>query len=472
MKTLAQVEPRIDIATVPGNADVEHDITLPGSYYLTSNLNVTKSIGIRANASGVTIDLNGFAVLRSTSAALTAILLTGPAGCTVKNGYIAGGFDSGIQASSTQGFCRSLTLRFIAGRGISVSDGWVLDGCKVYESGSGPTGGGIFAGTGSTLNNCTATAMGGIAGISVGAKSTLTNCSVTGMAGSPGAVGLDVGLGSIVTNCSATSNTVAFGIRTQGETVLRDCLARANTSGEALSAGIAALGPSTITGCNSSSNLNSLSNSGHGIYAPNSSSIQNCIVALNKGNGIEAGSGSTITGCTAKNNGAGSFGFGILVVDDATVSNSTVQGNRNHGVSAGQRCKIDHVNANGNGNVNGSGISTNIRAMVKNCSAVDNGKNGIVVGGESIVADCRASHNGLTEAGAGIDSSGGSGSRIEGNQVRDNTGIGILGSTSDIIIRNSAGNNSSLNYSPSTGANFGPLQSPNATSNPTANIAF
>ena len=38
MKTLQQVEPRTDLADVPGNANNMHVITAPGSYYLSDNL--------------------------------------------------------------------------------------------------------------------------------------------------------------------------------------------------------------------------------------------------------------------------------------------------------------------------------------------------------------------------------------------------------------------------------------------------
>jgi hypothetical protein len=41
MKTLQQIEPRIDLATVPGNASAHHVIDRPGSYYLSGNLEMT-----------------------------------------------------------------------------------------------------------------------------------------------------------------------------------------------------------------------------------------------------------------------------------------------------------------------------------------------------------------------------------------------------------------------------------------------
>src|SRR5450432_171554 len=54
MKSLAQIEPRTPISSVP------FTIGAPGSYYLTTNLTTTVSNAIVIAASGVTLDLNGF----------------------------------------------------------------------------------------------------------------------------------------------------------------------------------------------------------------------------------------------------------------------------------------------------------------------------------------------------------------------------------------------------------------------------
>src|SRR5919108_5765842 len=58
MKTLAQIEPRTPIGSLP------FTITDPGSYYLTTNLSgAANNHGISINASDVTLDLNGFALI-------------------------------------------------------------------------------------------------------------------------------------------------------------------------------------------------------------------------------------------------------------------------------------------------------------------------------------------------------------------------------------------------------------------------
>src|SRR6266513_2754329 len=66
MKKLDEVEPRTNLqaASAPGvdpsSADYHFIINQPGSYYLSANIVVTKTNGIRINAEGVTLDLNGF----------------------------------------------------------------------------------------------------------------------------------------------------------------------------------------------------------------------------------------------------------------------------------------------------------------------------------------------------------------------------------------------------------------------------
>src|SRR3954471_11169771 len=84
-RTLTQVEPRTDISTLPGTATAVYSITVPGSYYLTSNLaGAASKDTIVVTTTGVTIDLNGFS-LQSTDAARAAVLGTTAASLTVRN---------------------------------------------------------------------------------------------------------------------------------------------------------------------------------------------------------------------------------------------------------------------------------------------------------------------------------------------------------------------------------------------------
>jgi hypothetical protein len=112
--------------------------------------------------------------------------------------------------------------------------------------------------------------------------------------------------------------------------------------------------------------------------------------------------------------------------------------------------------------------------LITGCTADENRADGISAQGDSVVVNNRASLNG--RGGASASAAGirltGAGSRIEANHARDNDGVGIQGTLSDVIIRNTAGNNSSANFLPAAGVNMAPIQQPNNATNPFANVVF
>jgi hypothetical protein len=87
MKTLAQIEPRTPISSVP------FTITSPGAYYLTTNLTVSSGNAISIATNGVTLDLNGF-IISSTAASAAGygiFLNTALRNIKIVNGLIQGG---------------------------------------------------------------------------------------------------------------------------------------------------------------------------------------------------------------------------------------------------------------------------------------------------------------------------------------------------------------------------------------------
>ena len=110
-KTLTEVEPRtpISLATTPGDADSLFKITQPGSYYLTGNITgVAGRHGIEIAASGVTLDLNGFA-LRGVVGSFDAVTagLHGLENIAVVNGTVKDWGGDGIDlASNPATICR------------------------------------------------------------------------------------------------------------------------------------------------------------------------------------------------------------------------------------------------------------------------------------------------------------------------------------------------------------------------------
>ena len=120
MKTLAQIEPRTLITSVP------FSISAPGSYYLTTNLTTTVSNAILINANGVTLDLNGFTISSTVANAAnggTAILISsGRSDLTIYNGHIRGGVtNNGSGLYSGSGFSQGIVYTGVVPNNVRVS---------------------------------------------------------------------------------------------------------------------------------------------------------------------------------------------------------------------------------------------------------------------------------------------------------------------------------------------------------------
>ena len=396
MKTLAQVEPRIqiDAAHTPGDAGATFIISAPGSYYLTGNFaGESGKHGIVVNADNVTIDLNGFTMTGpGTNSAITMPAPpTAPENTTVRNGTITNwGFAVTLRERAR---VEDLTVTRNIFDGLSTGNGALIVDCVVSNNGQN----GLGAGSGSVVRSSLA-----------------SNNSGHGIA---------VAHGSVVSHCTT------FG------------------------------------------------NGGAGMFASGGgSTFEHCSASFNGGTGIAGNQRSTVVDCSATVNGA----FGISVFDGATVQRCTASANAG-GIYAGRRSQVIGCVADDNftsaAGITGHGIETQARAIVKHCTATRNRADGISVAGESVVVENRASENGRGAAAAGIRTTNesGSGSRVEANHVRDNTGTGITASDFDVVIRNSAGNNSVANYRDGGGAtldgpNIGPIGTVATTTHPAANL--
>lgn len=107
MKSLDQVEARTPL--VDGALGVSVDptygtltISQSGSYYLTSNLNVSGGDGIVVNAQGVSLDLNGFTISSIAAASTGNAVELNSGSVTVYNGHIVSGVTYSAGASGDQ----------------------------------------------------------------------------------------------------------------------------------------------------------------------------------------------------------------------------------------------------------------------------------------------------------------------------------------------------------------------------------
>lgn len=208
-KTLQQIEPRIPISTqtTPGDATSSFRITQPGSYYLDGDLMCEAGkIGIRVEASNVSIDLNGFSMVGN--GGTTAIAdhgneqLPDIEHLTVRNGTIRD-FSNGVFSY----LCRSFHLTELTVIGGSYAMG--LNGSAAIESCHVLNAQYAFEiqGAGTTLRNCTV--VGGQVGFGV-TGATMENCAV-----SSAQRGIRLG-GSVARGCTATACSTV-GVELQGD---------------------------------------------------------------------------------------------------------------------------------------------------------------------------------------------------------------------------------------------------------------
>ena len=143
-KTLEQVEPRtiVNAANTPGNATNSFNIGKSGSYYLTENiLGAAGKNGISIEASGVVLDLNGFA-LEGVPGSLHGININAAtvSGITVRNGTIrlwgGDGIASGAAGGGFNVLFQALHVLNNGGNGLSALRAAITD-CAVDGHGSG-----------------------------------------------------------------------------------------------------------------------------------------------------------------------------------------------------------------------------------------------------------------------------------------------------------------------------------------------
>jgi hypothetical protein len=360
MKSLDQIEPRTDLANVASDANNRFVIGQPGCYYLTSNITTNKN-GIIIHVDGVTLDLNGFALVGDGTAGRSGITSS----VAVKNIRILNGMVRGFAA---------------AGIFLNGSSGVLASDLTIRDNGT--------------------------TGLYLGDESMVTRCVIKGNVTS----GLRVASASTVTDCAVTAN------------------------------------------------------GGAGITAGNNAVVERCVVGSNTGDGILVAGASVIADCSADANA----GTGITCGVSCILRNSTSRASGSQGFNLGQRANVTSCTAAQNGQ---NGFNS-IEALIVNCSATDNQKNGILIQ-TGLVRGNFCFMNGIGAGvtdGAGIRATGLT--RIEDNVCQSND-QGISTATA-IVIRNFCSGNTgsgtpSANYDV-TGTGVAPIGNANAVTNPFANI--
>jgi hypothetical protein len=299
MKSLVQVEPRIAITNSGPVA-----ITRPGSYYLTTNITVSSSVGIHIQTNNVTIDLNGFSILCSDPSPISIgiYIINGLHDIYVFNGHIAGGVTNNAGVYGGPGFVDGIYANG-GGRNIKVS----------HVSVSGCLSRGIIIGVFATssIESCQVDTVG-----SYGLWATTIRDSVASGCGDTSMVG------ETIVNCFCTSSSASTTIN--GLSV-QNCYAE-NTMGPAINARLAqnCSGSSTGTGRGLSAftaiNCAGSASAGDGLFAQ---TAQNC---FGQGGGTGRGIfGTVVQNCYGSTTGSGA-GIAATVVNNCYAFSSTGPG--------------------------------------------------------------------------------------------------------------------------------------------------
>lgn len=347
MKTLAQIEPRTPIGSLP------FTIRRPGSYYLTDNLaGAAGAHGIAVEVSDVSLDLNGF-VLAGAAGSLAGIrVASGQGNVTVRNGTVHN-WATAIDAQNAS-HCRFESLR-------------------ISEN---------------------------------------------------GLQGLAAGTASVVQSCSAHDNQGA-GISTGEDSTIRDSSARGN-----LLAGIVAGTGNRVIDCTSSRNFAS------GLVAGNNCVITRVMTSGNAQAGLIAGDDVQISQSKASGNGSSGIAAGIGVLLD----NCSAAGNLGPGIRTGMNAQVLGCAAA----ANASGITVLGASTVRNCTALQNSGDGIIISSECTVVGNHCKGNFLARDASGIRATGTDNVIQENTLISNDTGL-LVEQAGNLIVRNTAANNS-LNY--------------------------
>jgi hypothetical protein len=228
----------------------------------------------------------------------------------------------------------------------------------------------------------------------------------------------------VFSECTA-SEQLSDGFVLAGSATLEACVSVSNTvDGFALGRG------SILSGCRATDNGED------GFDADDGAVFTSCQAMRNVGSGMKGGNGSSFDGCLAIENG----GVGIQGDRGSEISSCTAFSNVTYGIWAKTASSIRLCTAS---YTDGDGFRVESNVRISDCTAVNNDRHGIYGSEYDIVLDCFASRNGRDDIGAGVVVW--QGSRVEGNYVLLNDyGIRATG-VRNLIVRNSALNNST-NY--------------------------
>lgn len=337
MKSLDQIEPRTPISSLP------YTISLPGPYYVTTNLTGTGGAsGITIAANDVTLDLNGFSLI-GVPGSISGIAVNGNrTNVCVGNGTLRSWNLEGIDGTTSQS--SSFTdLKIIGSGDVGLRSGAAARVIRCTAMGN--TQEGILTFDNTTVSEC-GLSYNGASGISANNNCRITDCQAQFNT----AHGISVGAGCSLSGCVSAYNTNS-GISTGPGCSISQCTAANNYDG------ISAGADSSISGCAAQANLN------FGISVSSNSVATACAASGNGYVGISMeGANSTARACVASSNATGGI---MLFSRYSTVEGCTTSGNLYVGIqfnadgclALNNTCDNNGSGITGNAGIAGFGVS-------------------------------------------------------------------------------------------------------------------
>jgi parallel beta-helix repeat protein len=341
MKTLQQVEPRIDVQTLPGDEQTSYVIDKPGSYYLSQNIVSKTEVGISIRSANVVLDLNGFhlsAAEGRETGSKGVHVLPGSHAVTVRNGTVSQFKDGFAALSSNQDnpsacLFENLHATRCTGHAFLIGENSVVRHCTSWNNGAG-----IHAESGTRISHCTVGDCRGYGeGLALGSALFARDCCIIShcLLKNNAVRGLVAGRSCIIEHTSATGNTGQYGIIAGDDSILRHCSANDNMGSGGFSRGISLGKGCSAIFCHANNNRSGgeddTGSFGVGLFATSDCLIKNCTTKGNDGDGIRVGANNRLEENHCTNNGAA----GIRITGDC----NRVDGNpctaNDHGIYFG-----------------------------------------------------------------------------------------------------------------------------------------
>ena len=309
---MAEARIPISAATTPGDAGHQFILSQPGSYYLTENITGASGracIGIAVE--GVTIDLNGYALLGA-NGALAAIKLTAGSGSeiTIRNGQLRGWVAADTVALNLVPGVQLLDLIVSDCGRIALGPSAVVERCSVLDGRTtGLSVSSLSVVRASVFKECEGN------GLSI-ASGVVESCAFLDNLGA----GMTASSRAVVRGCVASGNA-ATGILVALGSSVYDCAVVSCDVGISLAAA-GAVDRCTVTNCTTT-----------GISAAGNCLVTRCMVQQNAGAGVLVTGGDTrVESCHAADNGTGFDGppSGAIFIANTASGNAT-----NYAVPAG-----------------------------------------------------------------------------------------------------------------------------------------